>query len=236
MLQRFRDQAREVLRLGAKHVIIILEPSSKESKQVTEEWWAERATRTTTALLSPTRTPAHAESFGGEDGTSQRMVAAGGAAVSKVGCLLFSSNPDKAGEVLTAKEEFPNELVCDEVANVSASGVSQAFLGALAYILAQAPSRDLAQAPSHDGSSLMRETLLAALPGALHCTALSVQRDGASPSFPTRLELPETLISLPMSEADRDAQIRTLLETINPDEKLRVLAMIRNMATGQPDI
>ena len=232
MLARLRDQAREVLRLGAKHVIIILEPSSKLSKQVTDDWWAERATRTTTALLSPTRTPAHAESFGGDDGTSQRMVAAGGAAagaaVSKVGCLLFSSNPDKAGEVLTAKEEFPNELVCDEVANVSASGVSQAFLGALAYILAQAPS--------HDGSSLMRETLLAALPGALHCTALSVQRDGASPSFPTRLELPETLISLPMSEADRDAQIRTLLETINPDEKLRVLAMIRNMATGQPDI
>jgi hypothetical protein len=56
--------------------------------------------------------------------------------IGTVGCVLFSEG--QHGVVEATMEQFPSELI-GGVKPVSESGCSQAFLGALAFILAQAP-------------------------------------------------------------------------------------------------
>jgi len=137
-----------------------------------------------------------------------------------VGCLVFSKTED--GLVEMDAEMYSHELVDQKTFNKSVSGLSQAFLGALAYVLAQAPHED----------HLQKQTLQLALPRALYCAALSVQRDGASPSFPMRSELPAQVTSLSVL-FDKEMMLQQLIEQMDAAAKDEVLQLFRDRVTRQ---
>jgi sugar/nucleoside kinase (ribokinase family) len=143
-----------------------------------------------------------------------------------IGVLVFSKTAE--GNIEFDWEQYPSELISSRsgsdatVKNVSSSGVSQAFLGSLAYILSQAPHEQ----------TLSKATLHVALPGALHCAALSVQRPGASPSYPMRTELPNAIITLPTSASDEEAVLTNLIEQMDSKEKKEMIAKLIQARTG----